>query len=123
MLGLSASGVYLAFLKSQPGNILGGTLTFYLVATAWMTAKRRNAETGILDWSALLVSLAVTAVTVTYGLEAAISRGAFMSAWFEAKRIARPPLGHPSLVNRLSGRSLRVLGRNELRNCIGLSDP
>jgi uncharacterized membrane protein len=34
MLGLSASGAYLAFMKSQPGNVLGGTLTFYLVATA-----------------------------------------------------------------------------------------
>jgi hypothetical protein len=31
---LSASGVYLGIMKSQPGNILGGTLTFYLVAAA-----------------------------------------------------------------------------------------
>jgi uncharacterized membrane protein len=28
MLTLAASGVYLATLKSQPGNIVGGTLTF-----------------------------------------------------------------------------------------------
>jgi len=63
MLSMSASGVYLAFMKSQPGNVLGGTLTFYLVATAWMTARRGDGETGILDWGALLVSLAVGAVT------------------------------------------------------------
>jgi len=39
MLSLSASGLYLAVMKSQPGNVLGGTLTFYLVATAWITAR------------------------------------------------------------------------------------
>ena len=47
MLSLGASGAYLAFLKSQPGNVLGGTLTFYLVATAWMTARRRDGETDL----------------------------------------------------------------------------
>jgi hypothetical protein len=74
MLVLSASGVYLAVMKSQPGNVLGGTLTFYLVATAWMTARRRNGETGFFDWGALLVVLAVGATQVTYGLEAATSQ-------------------------------------------------
>jgi hypothetical protein len=75
MLGLSASGVYLAVMKSQPGNVLGGTLTFYLVATAWMTARRRDdGEPGIFDWGALLVVLAVAVIQVTYGLEAATSQ-------------------------------------------------
>jgi len=73
MLCLSASGVYLAVMKSQPGNILGGTLTFYLVATAWMTARRRDREPGIFDWGALLVVLAVAACQMTFGLEAANS--------------------------------------------------
>ncbi len=73
MLSLSASGVYLAVMKAQPGNILGGTLTFYLVATAWMTARRRDGRPGILDWGPLLVVVAVAAVEVTLGLEAAMS--------------------------------------------------
>jgi len=73
MLCLSASGVYLAVMKSQPGNILGGTLTFYLVATAWIAARRRDGEPGIFDWGALLVVLTVGALQVTYGLEAAFS--------------------------------------------------
>jgi hypothetical protein len=71
MLCLSASGAFLAILKSQPGNILGGTLTFYLVATAWLTARRRAGEPGIFDWVALLVVLAVGAFEITYGFEAA----------------------------------------------------
>jgi hypothetical protein len=74
MLSMSASGMFMAIIKSRPGDILGGALTFYLVATAWMTARRRDAETGPLDWGALLVALAVGAVTVTYGLEAANSQ-------------------------------------------------
>ena len=61
-------------MKSQPGNILGGTLTFYLVATAWLAAKRRDVGPGIFDWGALLVVLTVGAIQVTYGLEAAFSQ-------------------------------------------------
>jgi hypothetical protein len=37
---LSAGGVYLAYIKSRPGNILGGILTFYMIATAWMATQR-----------------------------------------------------------------------------------
>jgi hypothetical protein len=73
MMSLAATGVYLAALKHQPGNILGGTLTFYLVTTAWLTARRKDAGTGIFDWGALLIVLAVTATEVTLGLEAAFS--------------------------------------------------
>jgi hypothetical protein len=73
MLSLGASGTYMAILKHQPGNILGGMLTFYLVATAWITARRKKEETGIFDWSALLVVFALAAVEVTFGVEAAMS--------------------------------------------------
>ena len=73
MLSMSAAGVLLAVMKSQPGNIVGGTLTFYLVATAWMTARRRDLETGAFDWGALLLVGALAAVEVTWGLQAAMS--------------------------------------------------
>lgn len=73
MLCLSATGVFLAIMKSQPDNILGGTLTFYLVATGWLTARRRGGEPGIFDWGALLIALAVGAVEVICGIGAAKS--------------------------------------------------
>ena len=73
MLTLGATGVYLAILKFQPSNILGGTLTCYLVATAWIAARRAEAEASIFDWAALLVALGITAVEVTWGLQAAMS--------------------------------------------------
>jgi hypothetical protein len=73
MLILSASGFVMAVMKSQPGNILGGAVTFYLVATAWMTARRREGKPGIFDWCALMVISAVGVTEVTFGIEAALS--------------------------------------------------
>jgi hypothetical protein len=74
MLGLGASGAYIGFMKHQMLNGLMGVLTFYLVATAWLTARRRDGETGILDLIALTVPLAVGAGFAIYGLEAAQSQ-------------------------------------------------
>ena len=73
MLTLAASGTYMAISEFQPGNILGGTLTFYLVATAWMTARHRAGGTRIFDGCALLVIFALAAVELTLGLKAASS--------------------------------------------------
>jgi hypothetical protein len=73
MLLLSASGTYLATMKWEPGNIVGGALTFYLVATAWMTARRGDAGTSIFDWGALLIPVAVGATNSTWGIEAMLS--------------------------------------------------
>ena len=73
MLTMAAAGVTLAVMKSQPGNILGGTLTFYLVATAWMTARRATPETSFFDWGALLIVWAVAVANLTLGTVAALS--------------------------------------------------
>jgi len=73
MLSLSASGACMAFVapEGEELNVLMGILTFYLVATAWVTARRRNGETGLFDWAALLVALAVAAGLAKLGVEAA----------------------------------------------------
>jgi len=73
MMSLAATGAYLALLKGQPGNVLGGTLTFYLVATAWMTARRQDPQIETFDWLALLTVFSVASVAITYGIEAATS--------------------------------------------------
>jgi uncharacterized membrane protein len=76
MLSMAAAGVYLATMKSQPGNILGGTITIYLVATAWATGRRRDntaQKIGFADRLGLLVILAVAVTEVTFGLQAAYS--------------------------------------------------
>src|ERR1700736_429379 len=46
-------------------------ITFYLVATAWWSARRRDGETGIFDWAGLLVAFSVGAALVISGMEAA----------------------------------------------------
>lgn len=73
MLSLGATAVYLAIMKSQMNNVFGGVLTFYLVATSWMTARRREAGTGIFDWIGLMAAMTVAAVVAIYGLQAARS--------------------------------------------------
>ena len=70
MLCMSGAGAYMAFMKSQTGNLMGGVMTFYMVATAWATGRRREGETSIFDWGALLVALAFGAVALTFGLRA-----------------------------------------------------
>jgi hypothetical protein len=73
MLTLSASAVYLALRKHQMSNVLGGTFAFYLVLTAWATARRGEGETGIFDWVALLIpslvgiGLWILGLQVVYG--------------------------------------------------------
>ncbi len=52
MLVMGFSAAYL-------GNVVGGLLACYLVATAWLTARRRDGETSIFDWGAFLFALAV----------------------------------------------------------------
>lgn len=74
MLCMSASGAYMAyFVKPNMGNVMGGVMTFYMVSTAWMTARRKDGETSVFDWGALLVALMFAAYAATLGLQAAHS--------------------------------------------------
>jgi hypothetical protein len=73
MMGLGATGVHLAIVRHTPGNLFGGTLTFYLVATGWMTGKRKEAGSSLFDWSALAAVLAIGTVSVIFGIQAATS--------------------------------------------------
>src|SRR5947207_15918178 len=61
---MGSSAVYL-------GNVVGGLLACYLVATARLTARRREGETTIFDWAAFLFALAVGVVLVTDGVRQA----------------------------------------------------
>ena len=67
MLSLAASGTYLAIVKSQMGNVMGDVLTFYMIATAWTAARRKDGRAGIFDWVALAVALGVGTSLVVYG--------------------------------------------------------
>ena len=69
MLCMAVGAVYLAIVKNQPSNIGGGFLTFYLIGTAWLTARRRDGETSRFDWVALLIPLAIGVLTWMNGVK------------------------------------------------------
>jgi uncharacterized membrane protein len=70
MICMGGAAAWLALVKSQPSNVLGGTLTIYFVATAWATIKRRAGETSKFDWAAMLIPLAMAAILMTSGIQA-----------------------------------------------------
>jgi hypothetical protein len=69
MLTMAFAAVYLAIVKHQPNNIGGGILTFYLIGTAWLTARRRDLETSRLDWVVLLIPLVLGVLTWMNGIK------------------------------------------------------
>ena len=69
MLTMAVFAVYLAVVYHDPNNIGGGILTFYLVGTAWLTARRRDGETSWFDWIVLLIPLALGTLTWMHGIK------------------------------------------------------
>ena len=69
MLTMAVFAVYLAIKRHQPNNIGGGILTFYLIGTAWLTARRRDGETSRLDWVALLIPLTLGILNWVNGVQ------------------------------------------------------
>jgi hypothetical protein len=69
MLIMAVGAVYLAITRHQPNNIGGGILTFYLIGTTWLTARRRDGETSRFDWLVLMVPLTLGVLTWMNGLK------------------------------------------------------
>jgi uncharacterized membrane protein len=59
MLIMGACGSTLALMKHQTNNVFGGLLTVYMISTAWLAGRRRDGETSIFDWGALVFGLAI----------------------------------------------------------------
>jgi hypothetical protein len=68
MLTMGAAATYLAIIKHQNSNIGAGFLTFYLIGTAWLTARRKDGETRRWDWVAMLIPLTIGLLTWTAGI-------------------------------------------------------
>ena len=73
MLTMAAAAVYLAVIKHQVGNVLGGIFTFYLLATAWLAGKRSDGGVSAFGWVALLAPLVVAAANGYFGVQKALS--------------------------------------------------
>lgn len=68
MLVMAAGAVYLGIIRHQPNNVGGGIFTFYLILTAWLTARHADGETSKLDWAALLIPLVLGILTWINGV-------------------------------------------------------
>lgn len=83
MVVLAVMATYLAIsllgkLHGQSGNIAAGALVPYLVATAWMTVRRRPGTIGLFEKVAPVVVLCVAATFLFWGVRATMSpRGSF----------------------------------------------
>jgi len=73
MLTMSGIGASVAPFLPQRGSVLGGVFTFYLVATSWVTVRRKEGSVGHFEIGALLVALGVAVTGVTFGVQAANS--------------------------------------------------
>jgi len=69
MLIMAVFAVYLAIVRHQPSNIGGGILTFYLIGTAWLTARRRDGKANRFDWVLLLIPLALGILSWLSGIK------------------------------------------------------
>jgi uncharacterized membrane protein len=71
MLTMSASGAYMAaFWKPVAINVIAGVLTFYLVATAGLTIRRKEGTIGRVEICLLLCASVVAAASLLLGWEA-----------------------------------------------------
>src|SRR6266852_5927112 len=106
MLIMSLFAVYLAILKHQSGNIGGGILTFYLILTAWLTARRRDGQTGVYDWALLLIPVVLGALTWLAGLQ-------------KMRSPVPPEDGVPAGMNFFMGTVMLLAGAGDLRVLLG----
>ena len=69
MLVLATSAIYIAVPKHETGNINGGIVTFYMVTTAWLTARRGDGETRKYDLVLFLIPVVFATLTIISGVE------------------------------------------------------
>lgn len=72
MLIMSACGAIIAAtFTPNRGNIMGGSVVFYMVATAWVTVWRKPGTAGLLEVAIALLGLATATAGMTFGMLAA----------------------------------------------------
>lgn len=68
MLTLSLSGAAIATIRSQPANIIGGLISFYLVITGFLTVRPRSEGFPWIDSAAMLLGIVVAFLSINLGL-------------------------------------------------------
>ena len=134
MVAMAVFADYLAIaIPEQIPNLFIGTFTIYLVATAWMTVRRKEQSVGIPEKIALLVVLclcvpfAILSFQLATGLEPSFKsavplegpvRVAIYSFTF---LVAMAAIGDAGLVRAGGVTGRRRIGRHLWRMCLGLT--
>ena len=70
MVAMAMMGATIAaFFRPNPGNVIAGTLTTYLVITAFTTVRERTATVRRLEFGAMLVAIALGLTSLTIGFD------------------------------------------------------
>jgi len=126
MLTMAVLAVYLAIVRHQPNNIGGGIFTFYLIGTAWLTARRRDGETSRFDWVLLLIPLALGILTCMNGLRVVRSGASSPDGvpvgmtFFTGSVMLLACAGDVRMLIRGGLRGAKRLARHLWRMCFGL---
>ena len=70
VLTMAMTGTAIAALKSQPGSVIGGVLTLYLVTTSLIAVRPPSKSLRRIELVALLAALALVVTCVTFGFQA-----------------------------------------------------
>lgn len=67
MIVMAVAATTLAVMKHQMGNVVGGSLTFYMVTTALITVRRREYEFHWIDVGAFAMAVAIGVLAIGFG--------------------------------------------------------
>lgn len=73
MLVMGGTGAVIAALNSERMTSVIGVFTCYLVATAWVTARKREGRAGTFEMVAMLVALGCSATNFMFGMMALVA--------------------------------------------------
>jgi uncharacterized membrane protein len=68
MLALSLTGAAMATIKSQPANIIGGLISFYLVITGFLTVRPRAEKFPWIDATMMVLGILLGFLSIILGL-------------------------------------------------------
>lgn len=78
MITTGLTAIYLGFTRDQSANGVAGVLVVYMLATAWMAAKRQDNQSGLFEIGAFLISATGAAGVLWFTLQAVASGTALL---------------------------------------------
>jgi uncharacterized membrane protein len=126
MLLMAVFAVYLAIVRNQPNNVGGGIFTFYLILTAWLTARRGERETSRFDWAMLLIPLTLGTLSWMNGIKVVRSGASSVDGvpvgmmFFMATVMLLAAAGDVRMLLRGSVPGTARIARHLWRMCFGL---